>query len=178
MRELESSWRHDIREKVAEFIREMGSEGKCIRLEALYEQQWNAEDDLKDHFKEYAKSLKQDEPYINREFIASFIPENEARIEKLKRQIRDILAEALGHSIKDRISKDMIERAREHPITGLIESSHRGNVLCIAHDEKHPSMSLKGNRARCFSCGYYGDSIDVYMKLHGSGFIAAVRALQ
>jgi len=68
------------------------------------------------------------------------------------------------------ITDEMIECSREYPIADIIGHHKKGNVLCIVHEEKHPSMSLKGNRARCFSCGYFGDSIDVYMKIHGVGF--------
>lgn len=170
-------WRQDTAGKVRAFIAEMGNVGECIRLEALYEQLWNAEDELKDRCQRYELSRRQDRPYIERVLIASFIRELETIIEKRKRQIRGIVAEAEGYKPKDRITEEMIEKAKEYPIESLITSSRRGNVLCIVHEEKHPSMSLKGNRARCFSCGYYGDSIDIYMKLNGVGFVDAVRKL-
>ncbi len=178
MNDLERQWRQETAGKVREFVAEMGNVGKCIRLEVLYEQMWNAEDELIDRYRRYAISKQQDRPYIERALIASFIPELEATIEKRKRGIRGILAEARGHISKGRITEDMIDRAREYPIGSLIGNGRRGNILCIAHEEKHPSMSLKGNRARCFSCGYYGDSIDVYMRLNGAGFVETVRALQ
>jgi len=167
-----------VRADIRAFIEEMENEGNCIRLWALHEQLSDAEADLTDRYRRYERSRLEDRPYINRSLIASFIPDVEARIEKLNRQIRGLLAEAEGRTPKDRITDEMIERAREYPIESLIGNGRSGNVLCIVHEEKHPSMSLKGNRARCFSCGYYGDSIDVYMKLNGVGFVEAVRALQ
>ena len=180
MNNLEREWRQETGAKVREFVEEMGNVGKCIRLEALYEQLWNAEDELTDRCHRYQKSREEDQPYIERALIASFIPDIETRIEKLNRRIRGILAEAEGRTLEDRITEDMIDRALEYPIEVLIgnDGGRRGNVLCIAHEEKHPSMSLKGNRARCFSCGYYGDPIDVYKKLNGVGFVEAVMALQ
>jgi hypothetical protein len=176
MNNLVREWRQETSAEVRAFIEELGDEGKTIRLQALSEQLQNAEDELTDRYIRYEQSKKQDRPYIERALIASYIPEVEARIEKLNRRIRGILAEAEGRT--SGITEDMIERAREYPIESLIGNSRRGNVLCVAHDEKHPSMSLKGNRARCFSCGYYGDPIDVYMKLNGVGFIEAVKSLQ
>ena len=178
MNNLEREWRQETSANVRAFIEEMGNVGKCIRLEALYEQLWDAEAELTDRYRRYEQSRRQDRTYIERALIASYIPETEVRIEKLQRQIRGLLAETEGRTPKDRITADMIDRAREYPIESLIGNVGRGNVLCIAHEEKHPSMSLKGNRARCFSCGYFGDSIDVYMRQHDVGFIEAVKALQ
>jgi hypothetical protein len=177
--ELEKTWREENRRKVQEFIAEMGDEGKCLRLQALQEQLQRQEDHLSERLAFYKKSAENGEPYQDREFVASFIADDEKHIEKLKRQRRTLLAEAQGKTRNDRITAEMIDRAREYPIESLIGTNgRRGNVLCIAHEETNPSMSLKGNRARCFSCGYFGDTIDVYMKLHGVGFVEAVRALQ
>ncbi len=168
-----------VREQVRAFIEEMGVEGRSIHFGALHEQLWEAERDLEDRYRRYEESHADDRLYFERAFIASFIPDDEKHIEKLKREIRGILSEAEGKGSNNRITPEMIDQAREYPIENLIgNSGRRGNMLCIAHEEKHPSMSLKGNRARCFSCGYYGDSIDVYMKLHSVGFVEAVKALQ
>jgi hypothetical protein len=150
-----------VRGQVRAFVEEMGEHGKCIRLLSLYEQLLEAKDDLKDRYRRYEESYAADHPYVERAFIASFIPDDERRIEKLQQQLRAILAVAEGKDRRDLITPEMIE-----------------NVLCIAHDEKHPSMSLKGNKARCFACGYYGDSIDVYQKINQVSFLEAVRALQ
>jgi hypothetical protein len=183
MRDLERHYRTvdlpRVRVDIQAFIEGMGNQGKCMRLRALHEQLEGAEEELKDRCRRYEQSRRQDQPYMDRALIAAFIPDVEARIEKLNRQIRGLVAEAEGRALKNRITDEMIERAREYPIESLIAGDgRRGNVLCIAHEERHPSMSLKGNRARCFSCGYYGDSIDVYQKLHVCGFAEAVKALQ
>jgi hypothetical protein len=168
-----------VRGQVRAFVEEMGEHGTCIRLLSLYEQLLEAKDDLKDRYRRYEESYAADHPYVERAFIASFIPDDERRIEKLQQQLRAILAVAEGKDRRDLITPEMIERAREHPIERIIKAEgRRGNVLCIAHDEKHPSMSLKGNKARCFACGYYGDSIDVYQKINQVSFLEAVRALQ
>jgi hypothetical protein len=168
-----------VRAQVRAFVQEMGEHGKCIRLMSLIERLQEAKDDLTDRYRRYERSRAADQPYVERAFIASYIPDDEKRIEKLKRQTRALLSTEEGKIQKDGITPDMIDRARDYPIESLIGTNgRRGNVLCIAHEETNPSMSLKGNRARCFSCGYFGDTIDVYMKLHGVGFVEAVRALQ
>jgi len=71
----------------------------------------------------------------------------------------------------------MVDKARQYPVTDLIEF-RRGVACCLWHDDKHPSMATKNNRVHCFSCGHWGDSIDVQMKLTGQTFMQAVRALQ
>jgi len=72
----------------------------------------------------------------------------------------------------------MIERAREYPLDAIIEVNRRGYALCVAHPDKNPSMWTKGNYAHCFSCGYTGDPIDVWMKVNGVDFKTAVKGMQ
>ena len=78
----------------------------------------------------------------------------------------------------NQITPDMIARAREYPITQLIEFT-RGKTRCISgtHEDKHPSMSLKDNFAHCFSCGYHADSIAVCMQIKNLSFQEAVKWL-
>jgi hypothetical protein len=75
------------------------------------------------------------------------------------------------------INQEMIERAREYPITELIDFT-KNKALCIWHTERNPSMNLRNNRVKCFVCGEGGNAIDVYMKLNGTDFITTVRRLQ
>jgi len=76
-----------------------------------------------------------------------------------------------------------IERAREYPIIELFieltgEEPTKGMAHCPFHQDNTPSLSLrKYNRYRCFGCDEKGDSIDLYMKLAGVGFIDAVKKL-
>ena len=40
-------------------------------------------------------------------------------------------------------------------------------AVCPFHDDKHPSMTFKYGRFRCWSCGAHGDSIDLVGQLFG-----------
>lgn len=78
----------------------------------------------------------------------------------------------------NQISPEMIARAREYPIDKLIEFN-KGKARCIsgAHEDKHPSMSIKDNYAHCFSCGYNADSIKVTIQIKNLSFKEAVKWL-
>lgn len=75
------------------------------------------------------------------------------------------------------ITDQMIEEARNYPITELIEVNSQGFALCVNHQDKNPSMYCRNNYVHCFSCGYTGDVIDVYMKVNNVGFKEAVKEL-
>ena len=50
-----------------------------------------------------------------------------------------------------------------------------GRALCPFHDDHRPSISFKGGRFRCWSCGAHGDAVDITAKLLGldpSGAVA------
>lgn len=81
----------------------------------------------------------------------------------------------------DRITDFDIAKAREYPITNLIEFN-RGFASCIFHNEKTGSLHLLPNsnetRAHCHgACGKTYDGIDAYMFIHNCNFIDAVKAL-
>jgi len=114
----------------------------------------------------------QTENKIEKQFIMEHIINLEKAIERKIMHIRCLKSKKQG------ITPDMILRAREYPITEILGYKGRGNMLCIVHQEKHPSMSIKNNRVKCFGCGWRGDSIDCYMILHNVSFVEAVKALQ
>lgn len=75
------------------------------------------------------------------------------------------------------ITDEMIKRAKEYPITELIE--YRGYMAsCPWHKDKRPSLNLKNNFAYCHSCGYAADSIKLYQDLTGADFKTAIKSLQ
>jgi len=53
----------------------------------------------------------------------------------------------------------------------------RGRALCPFHPDKHPSLTVKNERFKCWSCGASGDAIDLVMRLHGLDFLSALRYL-
>jgi hypothetical protein len=73
-----------------------------------------------------------------------------------------------------------VEKAKDYPIENLLaEPPRRGMVRCPLHEEKTPSCKIKNNKFTCYgACGAYGDVIDLYMKLHNTSFVEAVKALQ
>lgn len=166
-----------IRKAIEDFKYEMGNEGKCMTLEALYEQLWKREDEILDRYNLYKSLSDEDAPYIEKAIVSHEIPILEKKKDELKMRIRMLVAYAEG-KVKNTLTPEMIIRAREYPITELLGGSKRGNYLCINHAEKHPSMGVKNNRARCFSCGWAGDSIDTAMLLWNCDFIEAVKGLQ
>lgn len=175
-----TKWRRDVdlprvRRLIYEHKQEMGREGQYLRLFALYDQLEEAKEDQFWRRKRYEASAIAN----HRLMIAWSIRENESPIEKIRREI-DLIQATLFQPQRvrrDSITPDMIERAKEYPIEGLVEA-HRGMALCIFHDDRNPSMYVKNNFVHCFSCGKTADTIKVYQKLNGATFPEAVRALQ
>jgi len=77
------------------------------------------------------------------------------------------------------IDTNSILRAKQYPITTLLNVHRVGNISCPFHPDKTPSFQItKKNTFTCHSCGVYGDVIDLYQKLHNVDFKTAVTALQ
>ena len=53
----------------------------------------------------------------------------------------------------------------------------RGWALCPFHQDKHPSMSFRNGRYRCWACNASGDSIDFTARLLGLDALGAVERL-
>ena len=82
-------------------------------------------------------------------------------------------------TIPDKVTNEMIARAKEYPIDQLIEFIH-GKAHCFAHDDKVASMfhGTKTNQAVCPSgCGKSFNAIDVLMLRDSYSFLDAVRKL-
>lgn len=82
-------------------------------------------------------------------------------------------------TMKNEVTPEMIERAKEYPVENLVDIPKNRAICCLWHDEKTPSLHLsRNNKLRCYgSCGKSFDSIDTYRQLHGATFHEAVRAL-
>jgi hypothetical protein len=103
--------------------------------------------------------------------------DSEARARKL---INEWKREMMPVKMKDEVTPEMIERAKEYPIESLVAIPRNNAICCLWHDEKTPSLHLsKHNRLRCYgACGKSFDSIDTYRQIHGVTFHEAVRSLQ
>lgn len=63
--------------------------------------------------------------------------------------------------VRERVSAQ--DAARRYGLT----FDRRGWCLCPFHQDRHPSMSFKGARYRCWSCGANGDAVDLVRHLYG-----------
>lgn len=106
-----------------------------------------------------------------------------SRIKTIKRISFHI--ESKRKKIRNRITNEDIERAKEFPIqelyTDTLKKSGKNFVgLCPFHnDKKHPAFFIftKNNRYKCFTCGEGGDSINFTMKYNNISFLQAVKQL-
>lgn len=79
---------------------------------------------------------------------------------------------------KQTITDEMIETARNHPVTNLVEF-RRGKATAWCHDDKNPSLFFgsRTNRAVCPVCDRKFGPIDVLMTRDGMTFVEAVKFL-
>lgn len=73
--------------------------------------------------------------------------------------------------VRERVTAE--DAARHYGLT----FDRRGWALCPFHHDRHPSMSFKNGRFRCWVCNVGGDSIDFTSRLLGLDAIGAVRRL-
>jgi hypothetical protein len=80
---------------------------------------------------------------------------------------------------KPGITDEMIQAARDYPITQLIEFT-RGTATAFCHNDRRPSMyhQTRLNRACCPVCDKSFDSIAVLVERDGMTFKSAVHQLQ
>lgn len=79
---------------------------------------------------------------------------------------------------KGDITEDDIRKAREFPFDQLVDINRNKMARCIFHQDRNPSFSIKGNKGKCFGCGWTGDTIAFVMERDGLSFPEAVRSLQ
>jgi hypothetical protein len=72
-----------------------------------------------------------------------------------------------------------ISRAKNVPISTLIQVNQQGFAHCPFHVDDTPSFRVytKQNRFHCFSCNFDGDSIDFTQKFYNLDFKSAVKFL-
>lgn len=102
---------------------------------------------------------------------------SEKNLKRLEKKLRKLnMQVGVLYGKEQDITPEKIARAREYPITDLIE--HKNYFArCPFHNEKTASMYLKKNFYHCFGCGENGDTIDLMQKLHGLTFKQAVDKL-
>lgn len=77
----------------------------------------------------------------------------------------------LAELIKNRID---LHSVMEHYGTHF---ERTGNALCPFHSDKHPSLSIKNERYKCWACGASGDMFDFVQNLCGDTFTEAIERI-
>lgn len=81
-------------------------------------------------------------------------------------------------SLKENVvTPDMIVKAREYPLSDLVQTNKKLFALCPFHTDTKPSLYIKNNFYHCFACQETGDVIDFYMKKNNANFVTAVTYL-
>lgn len=95
-----------------------------------------------------------------------------SKLERLEKQLK-------WADFKPQDDNRNLERAKEYPITLLLEFNKAGFASCPFHNEKTSSLHYikKSNRVYCFGCQYSGDSIDIAMKLNNCSLREAIKQL-
>ena len=79
------------------------------------------------------------------------------------------------------MEKYELQKLRDLPIEGVAERLglrvERHKSLCPFHEDHTPSMTFKGSKFKCWSCGESGDTIKLAEKMLGRDFIDACRWL-
>ena len=74
-----------------------------------------------------------------------------------------------------------LQKLRDLPIEGVAErlglQVTRHKCLCPFHSDHTPSLTFKGHKFKCWSCGESGDSISFVMKVLSKDFLDACRWL-
>jgi hypothetical protein len=111
----------------------------------------------------------------------SFIRDQEKELRPMKREATALLNHVNGKETVQApggITPEMIDQARQYPITSIIEFSKGRYRCCPFHEDRNPSMALYENHVHCFVCNRTWDSISATMALDGVTFREAVLALQ
>jgi DNA primase len=118
-------------------------------------------------------SEKVTDEYIKKE-EEKFIPVKFKRYEKLKWNYKEFPL-----TTEHLVTKEMIMRALDYPVSRLIEVNRNGKAHCInpSHEDVNWSMDTRNNFCYCYGCGYHGDSISVARFKWKCDFKTAVRKL-
>lgn len=111
----------------------------------------------------------------------SFIRDQEKELRPLKREATALLNHVNGKETVQTpggITPEMIDQARQYPVTSIIEFTKGRYRCCPFHEDNNPSMALYENHVHCFVCNRTWDSISATMALDGVTFREAVLALQ
>lgn len=168
----------EVRKQVEAFKEEIGEEGWKRRLSYLKYVRLTIECKILD-LEAWWACYRLEGLVVERMLIVDARAYWKKQLKRITREIAILNGRLEGRKPRENAITDaMIERAREYPLDQLVGVGRNGMAHCVAHDDKNPSMSCRNGFARCFACGFKGDPIDVFRKIHGVGFVEAVKALQ
>ena len=118
-------------------------------------------------------------PLVTLEYYDIITEKLTAENEKMQRAIQSLKDAERGIERRGAITDDMVARAKDYPITELIDFDRTGSAVAFCHPDQKPSLKLwKGkNKASCFPCDKKFDPIDILMVRDGLSFQDAVRRL-
>jgi hypothetical protein len=125
--------------------------------------------------------MKRSSDLLVKALTESLITDHAKALRPLKLEATALLNHLNGReaaAVVGRITPEMIDLARQYPITSIIDFSNGRHSCCPFHEDKNPSMALYDNHVHCFVCNRSWDSISATMELDGVNFREAVLALQ
>lgn len=129
----------------------------------------------------YELSIEKKEDVINQIYIKEKI---DARLREIRKAIKELYyrkrtisdhAKLHGHRLG--ILEEEVRTAKQYDFKQL-HDFRNSYGLCPFHDDTNPSLVLKNNKVRCFSCDKSWDTIQFVMDKEGLTFPQAVRRLQ
>jgi hypothetical protein len=160
----------DLRKETpSDWQRERRTEYLKHQITALIVKVW----ELMDLHEDYVKRNRLIEMVLTQEGI------EEALREVLKAQGEIISLRLPMRERKDRITPEMIERAKAHSFTDLIDFKNK-SAMCPFHEGKTPALRYysQDNLVWCFTCSKRWDPIQWVKDKEGLTFTQAVRQLQ
>lgn len=127
------------------------------------------------------RRMERSNDLLEKALTESLITDHEKMLRPLKIEATALLNHVNGREVlpvAGRITPEMIDNARQYPITGVIDFPKGKYRCCPFHKDNNPSMALYDNHVHCFVCNRSWDSISALMELEGVNFREAVLALQ
>ena len=180
-KEMELVWREASRNVSvrSEMRAEIDSETVDGIVLSLSESISDGREQISEFYADYERSKTDGRDVVYRLISAALF--NPERVEKQVKRLQGVLCqyqrERSGKENAGQLTDDQIVRARQAPISGLLEVNKYGYALCPFHEDEKPSFWTKGGFGYCFSCHESCDSIGFLMRVKGMEFKDAVLSL-
>ena len=140
------------------------------RIEYVKENITALQEEIKGIERDYQAAINNDTPYLDRGIVYDNFKSIKNKLQGLRSHLK-----SLEGNYQNKITDDMIERARQYPISNMVQVK-RGIAICPFHNDKQPSMSVsdKKNLYYCHACKAGGDSITFVMSKENMTFSDAV----